>query len=135
MAIIEDMDDLEFEEYRQRLFHSNLNFFEKALEKTRDSQKQLQNPIEYTYAQEISENFEQMSRDFATLQTYIRRINFFMSIVPQPERVFELDMKKLRSRDAKYQSQIQAAKRCFDENRRLKMQNFIAKPSGSNNSN
>ena len=58
MSVLDDMNDLDFEEYRQRLFHTNLTYFEKAIEKSKYGNRQ--NPVEMKYVSEIAENFEIM---------------------------------------------------------------------------
>ncbi|CDW85648.1 UNKNOWN [Stylonychia lemnae] len=88
--IIEDMNDQDFEEYRQRLFNTKTTFFDKAIEK---SSKKITNDFaEIQYANDIASNLEDINTQFKYLKKKMTRIFIFMQLVKPDGLQFKEDL-------------------------------------------
>eukprot|EP00347_Sterkiella_histriomuscorum_P012535 403368200 len=96
--VINQMSEEDFEEYRQRLFNTNLTFFEKAIEKSKN--RTTNNLIEIQYANEIGLNLELMRIQFTNLKQKLRRIDLFMSCV-NPDAI-TVNENKLEAKNYQY---------------------------------
>jgi len=92
-GILTKMSPNDFEEYRTRIFNTNLTFFEKAIENSKHGTKR--SKVENRYLSEISSNFDTMKKEFARTKQMMRRINLFMNIVT-PESLENLRLNRAK---------------------------------------
>lgn len=89
--IIDHMAEEDFQDYRARLFHTNLTFFDKAIEKSKNNS--VSNLSEIWHAKEIHNNFMSLQNQLKSLNKKLKTVQLFMECV-KPEAI-EVNKEKL----------------------------------------